>query len=53
MVHTGYDTSVGIIETTCYVKSRELNFPFYKSRSLPMYECGALVVAWTQNEVTI
>ena len=52
MVHTGYDTNNGPLEKACYKRSREINEPFYKSRSLPFRDFGAVIVAWIRNEVT-
>jgi len=49
--HCGFDTQEGTLEARCIARAGYLAETFYESTKIPQMKCGAVMVAWTQDQV--
>ena len=50
ILHTGFDAPPGSLEAACIASGREEYLAVRESLGLPLLECGALVLAWSEEE---
>lgn len=50
-LHTGFDAPLNSLELDCLKTARELNEGFFRDNSVPYRISGALIVAWTDEEL--
>jgi len=49
--HCGFDTQEGTLEAKCIARASSIADTFYKYTKVPQMKCGAVMVAWTQDQV--
>jgi glycerol-3-phosphate dehydrogenase len=53
ILHTGFDAPVGSLEQACIAAGHAEYLAIYERLNLPAIRCGALVLAWTEEEAAI
>ena len=51
--HSGYDTDVNTLEGKCIALAAEPGDNFYRKSGVPLNKCGAIMVAWTKEQVVL
>lgn len=50
ILHTGFDAPVGSLEAACIARGYAEYLEIHQRLNLPLIECGALVLAWNEEE---